>query len=424
MEDLKKYMEDVLEEEELIEIKGEAFGKLASESKPRDKSWVYEKYFTLEPEKKEEEKPPEEEEDPLKLFEDIPEPMKVTPPEVKAPKREFPLPERPRPPKHEEEISPKTKEVLRDAEEANDLYDLTYITHNLDTVRSKYLQLLNERNKLPDKNPYVIERVDKNLGELKKRIAEIEKKKESREKRGEYQDFIRKIDRVLRECTKKYIAAHSEEVRRNYLQLLDEKNNLSSELPQQKEVAEKRVRELRDRIDAVERGKDLKKEVISIMKLSNVILKKVENGKTEGILSNYRNCVDRYESISKDIPKPVADKVKRKLSSCKQVIESLKRTKKRRRRTEKKQKARTSKYEVQGLKIYWKTYLKEIEDFDGSLSRAKPAQYFELYDKFNKLRDTYSNLVKRNVIPQAELQKARIELSNSFGVLEDLKQEI
>jgi hypothetical protein len=85
---------------------------------------------------------------------------------------------------------------------------------------------------------------------------------------------------------------------------------------------------------------------------------------------------------------------------------------------------RTSQYEVQGLKIYWNTYMKEVQGFNKLLSRAKSHQYFELYNKFNKLRDTYSNLVKREAIPQTELQKARIELSKSFDVLETLKNEM
>ena len=426
MEDLKKYIKNVLDEEELIEIKGEAFGKIVSDSESRDKSWVYEKFFTIEPvEEPSEEKDQEKrEEDLLKPFEEVPTPAEVSIPEIEVPKREFPLPEKPKPPKHEEEISPRTRELLKEVEEINRLYDITYITYNLDKVKSKYLQLLNERNKLLDKNPYVIERIDKNLSEIKERINKVSQKKESQKIREEYEAFLDKLDRILREYTKKYIAANSEEVRRKYLELLDEKDRLGPGFPQLKEVAEKRIQELRDRIDTVERTKDLKKEVLAIMKLSTEILEKAKKGDLEGLTSNYRTCVERYESISKELPKAVKDKVKNKLFECNQVLKSLRQKKEATTKAIEREKVTTSRYEVQGLKIYWNTYMKEVLEFSKLLSRAKPYQYFELYNKFNKLRDTYSNLVKRNVIPQTELQKARIELSKSFDMLESLKNEM
>lgn len=425
MEDLEEYIKNVLEEEELIEIKGEAFGKIVSDSKIRDKSWVYEKYFTLEPvEAFPKEFTPREEEDLLKPFEEVPTPLEVSIPEIEVPKREFPLPEKPRPPIHEEEISPRTKELLKEVEEINRLYDATFITYNLDKVKSKYLQLLNERNKLLEKNPYVIERMDKSLAEMKERIRKVTQKKKSKEIRGEYEIFLGKLDRMLREYTKKYIAANSGEVRRKYLELLDEKDSMDLRFPQLREVVEKRIQELRDRIDTVERSKDLKKEVLAIMKLSNEIIERAKKGDLKGLMSNYSTCVNRYESISKEIPKPVSDKIKNKLAECNRVLKSLKETKETREKMVQEETIKTSRYEVQGLKIYWSTYMKEIQDFSKRTSRAKSHQYFELYNKFNKLRDTYSNLVKRNVIPETELQKARIELSKSFDVLETLKNEM
>ncbi len=430
MEDLKKYLKDVLDEEELIEIKGDALGKLASTSEERDKSWVYDKYFIIEPEEevpKEESierEEREEEEDPLKLFEDVPRPIEVSMPEVKAPKREFPLPKESRPPEHEEEISPKTRDLLRDVEEVNRLYDTTYITHNLDKVKSKYLQLLDKRNKLADKNPYILERLDKNLQQIKKRIGKVEKRKEDRKERKTYDAFINKLDRVLREYTKKYIAAHPEEVRREYLQLLDEKKDLGPGSPQSKEVIEKRIQRLRERIDSVEKSKELKKESIAIMKLANGILERAKKGNTEGVVSDYKNCVNRYESISKNVPKQVSERIKNKLSECKRVIQSLKKKRRTKKQVEEEKKSRATRHEVQGMKIYWNTYMKEVQNFKKNVEKARPHQYFQLYNKFNRLRDTYSNLVRRDVIPQAELQKARLELSKSFDSLEALKDEM
>jgi len=426
MEDMKEYIKNVLDEEELIEIKGEAFGRLAPDSEIRDKSWVYKKYFTLEPLEAipREEITEKEEEDLLKPFEEVPIPLEVSIPEVEVPKREFPLLEKPKPPKHEEEISPRTKELLKEVEEINRLYDTVYILYNLDKVKSKYLQLLNERNKLLDKNPYVIERIDKSLTELKDKINKVSHKKESQKIRGEYEVFLDKLDRILREYTKKYIVSNSEEVRRKYLELLDEKDRMGPGFPQLKEVAEKRIQELRDRIDMVGRSKDLKKEVLAIMKLSNEIIEKAKKEDLEGLMSNYKTCVNRYESISKDIPKPVSDKIKNKLFECNRILKSLKERKVARKEMIQRETVRTSQYEVQGLKIYWNTYMKEVQGFNNLLSRAKSHQYFELYNKFNKLRDTYSNLVKREAIPQTELQKARIELSKSFDVLETLKNEM
>lgn len=426
MEDLKEYIKNVLEEEELIEIKGDALGKIVPDRETRDKKWVYEKFFTIEPVEQTPEpiEEAQEEEDLLEPFRDVPKPLDVSIPKVEVPKREFPLQEKPRPPEHEEEISPRTKELLNDIEEMNRLYDVTYITYNLDKVKSKFLQLLSERNKLLDKNPYVIERIDKNLQEIKKRIGRVEEKKESDEVRKGYEVFLGRLDRILREYTKKYIAANSEEVRRTYLQLLDEKDSMAEKYPQLKEVAENRIRTLRDRIDTVERGKDLKKEVLAIMKLSSEITERAKKGDLEGLVRDYKSCAARYEAIAKEVPKPVSDKVKKRLSECKRLLKSLKKRREVGERKKEERTVRTSKYEVQGIKVYWSTYMKDIEQLQKRLSRARSSHYFELYNKFNKLRDTYSNLVKRNVIPEKELQKARIELSRSFDILENLKNEM
>jgi hypothetical protein len=427
MEDLEEYIKNVLEEEELVEIKGDALGKIVPDREKRDKSWVYKKFFTLEPlEAMPEtvEEVPEEEEDLLETFKEVPKPLEISVPEVEVPKREVSIAEKPRPPAHEEEISPRTKELLNNVEEVNRLYDITYVTYNLDKVKSKFLQFLSERNKLLDKNPYVVERIDKNLEEIKKRIASVERKKESDETRKGHEAFLGKLDRVLREYTKKYIAANAEEVRRMYLQLLDEKDSMGNKFPQLREVAENRIQTLRDRIDTVERGKDLKKEVLAIMKLSSEIMERAKRGDLEGLTSNYKTCVTRYEAVAKEIPKPVGDKVRKRLTECKRILQSLRNKKKVREKRKEETTARTSRYEVQGIKIYWNTYMKEIDDLKKQLSRAKSSHYFELYNRFNKLRDTYANLVKRNVIPEKELQKARIELSESFTTLESLKNEM
>ncbi len=276
-----------------------------------------------------------------------------------------------------------------------DIYTLDYIAEHLDEAQELF-ESLSDKPFSPES--LVGSRIAQNIHELKTRIDSV-RERESPVK--PLQEFSSDTKGLLDSLDK----LEPSEAKRKYFELLKKEQLLSKNVDRALES------ETGDRLTEI--GKKLQREdKKSSEEIAEELLVEISAliGAGRYDPEGYNRVARKFQQVSEDLPEDLRLKIRDRVREC---YAKMKDTEKRSRTEEREREVRTKKF-------YWDSFAAEVEQLKTGLEKARPGEFFRIYDTYNQLLDSLENADLSNV-PTTQIERVKTLLDQSYFMLEDLR---